>query len=190
MSKNQTNVNLSFWELNQYFAPYDLIVVGSGIVGLFSALNFRKTNKKAKILVLERGVLPFGASTKNAGFACFGSISELLNDLSLMSESDVWETVKMRWEGLNILRKTLGDKAIDFKAWGGYEVYDDTFVHEKCLNSLEVMNKIISKTIGKASCYSSANSKIAQFGFKNVKGLIFNKYEGQIDTGKMMDAVM
>lgn len=190
MSKNQTNVNLSYWELNQYFSAYDLVIIGSGIVGLFSALNFKRLNKKAKILVLERGILPFGASTKNAGFACFGSMTELLDDLTRMSPNDVWETVKMRWDGLHLLRKTLGDKAIDLKLWGGYEVFDDKQAYEKCLGSMNVMNKNISETIGKTNCYSTANRQISTFGFQQVKGLILNTYEGQIDTGKMMNALM
>ena len=36
---------------------------------------------KKNIIILEKGIFPQGASTKNAGFACFGSISEILNDL-------------------------------------------------------------------------------------------------------------
>lgn len=190
MGKNLTNVNLSFWELNQYFAQYDLIVVGSGIVGLFAALNFKRRNKKANVLVLERGVLPHGASTKNAGFACFGSLSELLDDLSTIKEADVWQTVKMRWDGLALLRNTLGDKAMDLKPWGGYEVFDTNSEYEKCMASMPMMNQKMKATIAVPQCYANANSKIKHFGLNQVKGLIVNKHEAQIDTGKMMDALM
>ena len=39
--------------------------------------------------ILEKGILPQGASTKNAGFACFGSLSEIIDDLKTNSEEDV-----------------------------------------------------------------------------------------------------
>jgi hypothetical protein len=35
-------------------------------------------------------MLPHGASTKNAGFACFGSISEIIDDLKSHSEEEVF----------------------------------------------------------------------------------------------------
>ncbi|MFO0357203.1 MAG: NAD(P)/FAD-dependent oxidoreductase [Sphingobacteriaceae bacterium] len=190
MSNNQTNVNISFWELEQYFSKYDLIVIGSGIVGLFTALNYKMKNKAAKVLILERGILPYGASTKNAGFACFGSLSELLDDLSTMDKDTVFETVKMRWDGLNLLRKTLGDKVIDLKPWGGYEVFDDVNVFERCMDAMEGMNKEMKDVIKKANCYKKVNSKINEFGFKKIKGMILNNYEAQIDSGKMMNALM
>jgi hypothetical protein len=70
--------------------------------------------------VLEK-MLPHGASTKNAGFACFGSISEIIDDLKSHSEEEVYQLVTKRLEGLRLLG-SLGD-AIDFKPYGGYELF-------------------------------------------------------------------
>ena len=53
------------------------MVIGGGIVGSFTALKIASENKNARVALIERGILPLGASTKNAGFACFGSISEI-----------------------------------------------------------------------------------------------------------------
>jgi len=39
-------------------------------------------------------MLPQGASTKNAGFACFGSLSEIIDDLKSHSEEEVIELVQ------------------------------------------------------------------------------------------------
>ena len=75
-------MNLSFWEINNWFTNVDYTIVGSGIVGLHCALQLRERYPKSKILVLEKGMLPQGASTKNAGFACFGSLSEIIDDLN------------------------------------------------------------------------------------------------------------
>ncbi|MEP2296615.1 FAD-dependent oxidoreductase, partial [Algoriphagus sp.] len=67
----------SYWEKTHFF-KYDLIVVGAGFVGLSTAIHYQVANPEATVLVLERGVFPSGASTKNAGFACFGSLTEIL----------------------------------------------------------------------------------------------------------------
>lgn len=173
----------SYWELKQYFTAFDLIVIGSGIVGLSTAISYKQKNKKARVLVLERGLLPNGASTKNAGFACFGSVSELLNDLEHMNENTVWETVSMRWQGLNMLRRRLGDKAIDFKPWGGYELFDNSSLFNTCLEQTEPLNRKIKEILGLKQCYTRS-SRTRQF--KTITGALFNQHEGQIDTGLMM----
>ena len=46
-----TNVNISYWEYKHYFTEVDLIVIGSGIVGLNAAYYFKKNNPKSKVLV-------------------------------------------------------------------------------------------------------------------------------------------
>ena len=188
MSILNKNINYSYWELKQYFTEFDLIVVGAGIVGLSSAISYKNKNKKAKILILERGLLPNGASTKNAGFACFGSSSELLDDLSKNKSETIWETVLMRWQGLQILRKRLGDKEIDLNLWGGYELFDSKENKIKSLEKIKDLNKEIYHHLGLKNCFSEYPKN--NFGFKNTKGIILNKYEGQIDTGLMMQNLL
>ncbi len=177
--------NYSYWELKQYFGVFDLIVIGSGIVGLSAAISYRQKNKKASVLVLERGWMPSGASTKNAGFACFGSVSELLDDLNNMPEETVWKTVDMRWQGLQLLRKRLGDRAIDYKPWGGYELFDNQVTYQACLEKSQTLNAIIKHRLGLKNCYAARSQK----HFKNVTGMLYNRYEGQLDTGRMMTAL-
>lgn len=181
-------VNHSYWEKKSLFKKFDLIVIGSGIVGLSTAISFKQRNKKAKVLILERGILPSGASTKNAGFACFGSVSELLDDLSKMSEETVWQTVEMRWQGLELLRKRLGDKSIGFRPYGGYELFDNENIFGKCVENIDVLNRKIKKGIGLKNCYTIVAPK--DLNFKNINGIILNKYEGQIDTALMMSNLL
>jgi len=189
MPKNQRNVKLSYWEYSVLLREYDLVVAGSGIVGVFTALAFKKTHKNARILILEKGHLPLGASTKNAGFACFGSISELSADL-LTNKGAVWETVSMRWEGLLLLRKTLGDKNIDYQNSGGYEVFTNEDELAFYSDKIDFMNRQIKSITGKNNCYSIQNTKVAQFGLKKIKGMLFNRLEGQLNTGKMMERLL
>ena len=116
-------MDLSYWELKNWFTDVHYTIVGSGIVGLHAALRLRERFPESKILVLEKGMLPQGASTKNAGFACFGSISEIIDDLKSQTEQQVIDLITKRWDGLKLLRKSLGDDAIDFNPNGGYELF-------------------------------------------------------------------
>ena len=118
-------MNLSYWELKEWFSNIDFAIVGSGIVGLNCALQLKKIHPKATIIVLEKGMLPQGASTKNAGFACFGSLSEILDDLQSHTEEEVFKLIKKRWEGLQLLRSNLGDKKIDFQLNKGFELFKE-----------------------------------------------------------------
>lgn len=184
-SNTNLSVNISYWELKHYFSLADLIVVGAGIVGLSAAIEYKRKHRKAKVFVLESGVLPMGASTKNAGFACFGSPSELLSDLNKMPEDIVWETVQMRWMGLQLLRKNLGDKNIGFQNWGGYELFNTKESYDVCSESISYLNKKTKEYIGKKNCYSIADNCINKFGFSSLSGVILNNQEGQIDTSKL-----
>jgi glycine/D-amino acid oxidase-like deaminating enzyme len=179
---------LSFWE-QQSFLKYDYIIVGSGIVGLSAALSIRERNETASILILERGILPTGASTKNAGFACIGSLTEIIEDLKTLTEKEVVELVALRLKGLQLLRKRLGDAAIDYKEEGSYELISENEAHY--LSELERINQLLFPVLNK-NAYTLSDEKIADFNFdkKQVKHLVQNNLEGQLDTGKMMKALI
>ncbi len=186
MSANQLVKGLSFWETQSYFNNIDLIVIGSGIVGLNAAINFKKKNKKVKILILERGILPSGASTKNAGFACFGSPTELLADIKKTSSEVVWQTVEMRIKGLELLRNTVGEKQMDYQQHGGYELFNNIHLYNEAVSALAEFNKNSYAITKVKDVYSVAEKQTKKFNFKGIIGIIYNKSEGQINTGLMM----
>ena len=105
-------MKLSYWEYKQWLNKIDFAIVGSGIVGLCTALFLKKRFPNKKVIIIEKGIFPHGASTKNAGFACFGSISEILNDLNSHDNSEILELVQERANGLRLLRSTIGDSNI------------------------------------------------------------------------------
>jgi len=183
---------LSYWEIEQYLANIDLLIVGSGIVGLTSAIFFKKANPKAKVVVVERGFLPSGASTKNAGFACFGSLSEILADLKTSPEDEVFELIAKRVSGLYELRHLLGDESFGYSACGGYEIFrkEDKELLEKCLDFLPKANQTLHDSLGIRKTYTLKSEEIDELGFRNVSNLILNQHEGSIDTGKMMNALI
>ncbi|PWH85065.1 NAD(P)/FAD-dependent oxidoreductase [Brumimicrobium oceani] len=176
-------MNYSYWELKEWFTNIDFTIVGSGIVGLNCALQLKKQYPHSRILILEKGMLPQGASTKNAGFACFGSLSELIDDLKSHSEEEVFNLVNKRWQGLQLLRQNLGDENIDFQQNSGFELFQSKELYEECLSKKEYVNKLL-KPIFKEEVFSIAENS---FSFQNIHENYFeNKFEGQIDTGKMM----
>ncbi|WP_378184204.1 NAD(P)/FAD-dependent oxidoreductase [Aquimarina sp. SS2-1] len=182
-------MSLSYWEYKTWLSNIDFTIVGSGIVGLSCALRLREKFPSAKILILERGILPNGASTKNAGFACFGSLSEILDDLNTHSEEEVLQLVEKRNRGLQLLRKKLGDATMDYRNNGGYELFTKTdyLLYETCLSKIEKINTFLKPIFNDQVFLKKDNI----FNFKNIQPhYILNQFEGQIDTGKMMEALL
>lgn len=178
----------SYWEVQEYFNAPDYVVVGAGIVGLSCALSLKDRHPKAKVLVLERGLLPKGASTKNAGFACFGSLSELLDDMNTQTEKEMLALLEKRYKGIQLLRKKLGDKAIGYKDYGGFEIFlkGDSEFFTACLEHRERVNRLLRPLFRRKVFEVVKNT----YGFKGVQShLLKNRYEGQLDTGKMMLAL-
>lgn len=180
-------MNFSYWEIKEWFSNVDFTIVGSGIVGLNCALELKKKHPKANILVLEKGMLPQGASSKNAGFACFGSLSELIDDLKTHTEEEVFNLVKKRWDGLQLLRQNLGDKNIGFQQNKGFELFQDEAFYNECLSKKNEINTLLNPVF-KDDVFSVSNNT---FNFEKIQpNYIVNQFEGQIDTGKMVSELL
>ena len=177
----------SYWE-QQSFTHYHHIIIGAGIVGLSTAIEIKNMYPTQRVLVLERGLLPTGASTRNAGFACMGSATELLDDLSYMPREEVLRLFSWRKAGLEKLRTRLGDAAIGYSAAGSHELIstDDMAVVEQ-LSSLNDWLMPITGT----PAFRLANERITEFGLARaqVAGLIENTCEGQLHSGMMVRAL-
>ena len=177
-------MSLSYWEKSTLSA-HDLIVVGGGIVGMSTALHYQIKHPKSSVAIIERGLFPSGASTKNAGFACFGSISELAEDLESTSPDSLLSLIESRYKGALQLRKLLGDSTIGYKAEGGFELDFNGHTHEQ----IDRFNELL-KPLFNADVFSNVTPTIKDRGFRTdkVKGLIKNAFEGSLDTGKMVRA--
>lgn len=184
--------DLSYWERETFFKNLDVAVIGSGIVGLAAAIHLKTLDPSLQVAVLERGPLPIGASTRNAGFACFGSMTELLDDLTRMTGDEVLAVVEKRWRGLQRLRALVGDENLDFQMLGGYEMFTETEenIFRECCERIPDFNQKIGKITGYPDVYKVVDERLPRFGFRGVQHLILNQPEGQVNTGKMMSALL
>ena len=175
--------NISFWERN-WLTDYDYVVIGAGIVGSFTALKIASENKNSKVALIERGILPLGASTKNAGFTCFGSISEIEENRKEMSDDNLLSLLELRIRGLEKLRNDLGDKNISYSNCGGYELFfDNNGLEQRICEINELLKPLMDE-----NCFSMSNKQIKRFDFAKeiVVGLAKNNHEGSINPGKMI----
>eukprot|EP01041_Mallomonas_annulata_P033014 gene33014-55579_t len=149
------NLNtLSYWERQTYFQDLDFVIVGAGIVGCSTAFHLKKKFPLAKILMLERGFLPMGASTKNAGFACFGSVTELCDDLVKIPENEVWNTVQKRYEGLIYLKELIGEQNLDFQQNGSWDLIDENTNISSYRHHLSYLNEQVGAITQQTNIYS------------------------------------
>jgi gamma-glutamylputrescine oxidase len=183
--------HVSFWEKETFLSPIDYLVIGSGIVGLSAAIELRQRFPSAHIVVLERGYLPTGASTKNAGFSCFGSPSELMDDLTHISREKVIQTIRLRWEGLMLLQSRIAADCLEFESCGSYDLFTENERHifNNCVQSIEELNLLVQEAIGLADCFRVAKPNEYNH-FSGIIGAIFNQYEGKIHTGKTMKELL
>ncbi|HKK47076.1 MAG TPA: FAD-dependent oxidoreductase [Balneolaceae bacterium] len=176
-----TNYQSSYWEQDSFLQPYDLIIVGAGIVGLSSALFYKRQHPEARVAVLERGFLPRGASTRNAGFACVGSISEHLADMGKESEENIKKRLFRRFNGLELLKKTLGEEAIGYRHTGGYELFTSHEKFERSADEIDRFNGWMREMINEKEVYKADVLE----GYP----VIYNRLEGALHPGRMMQAL-
>src|ERR1700692_2506502 len=183
---------VSIWEYESFFSHKDFIIVGSGLTGLWSAYYLKKRYPKKTILLLERGLIPSGASSRNAGFACFGSFTELLADTNLLGENKMLDLVEMRFSGLEKIRKKFSDEQINYENNGGYELISlEQFPDIDALRTrIDALNIQLKEITGKQKTFQLNDSKIKQFGLGGSHHLIENKLEGQLHSGKLLEALV
>ena len=183
------NANLSYWEHQAFFGPTDVAIIGAGLVGLTAALYLKQRQPTWRVVVLERGALPSGASTKNAGFACFGSISELI---AQEKRGDLLAVVAARCDGLARLRELVGDAELDYQPVGGYELFrhEEAALATECREKIDYFNALLAPVVGQARTFRDASADASRFGFGGVDTLLRNEGEGSLDAGRMMRALL
>jgi gamma-glutamylputrescine oxidase len=182
--------DLSIWEKESFFAPADIIITGSGLVGLWSAYYLKKRAPSLSITIVERGLIPTGASTRNAGFACFGSLTELIRDEQQMGLDPLLELVEMRFKGLKRIKKTFaGSDDIGFERQGGYELIPHADINQ-LRSQIDRVNRLLKQITGEQKTFRLENDKLGRFGFAGMQHLVGNDTEAQLHSGKLCQALL
>lgn len=179
---------ISFWE-RESLLHFDIIIIGSGIVGLQTAIQLKERRPDRSVLILERGLLPSGASTRNAGFAATGSLSEMIDDRNSLSEEQIFDLFKMRKQGLDFIRNQFGDAAIGYVAEGSHEML--TKKEEFVLDEIEHFNKLL-KELNPQAVYENKTNIMSEFGFQPeaYTYCISNSTEGALHSGKLLASLI
>jgi len=179
---------ISFWE-RESLLQYDVIIIGSGIVGLQTAIQVKEKHPDYDVLILERGLLPSGASTRNAGFAATGSLSELVADAAHTPEADLIDLFAKRKSGIDFLRAQLGDAAIGYTPEGSHELLTEP--ESGILDHIDHYNQLLMAVSG-GNSFEPADQQLANFGFSSgrFKHCIACTTEAGLHTGKLIKSLL
>ncbi|RYY20270.1 MAG: FAD-binding oxidoreductase, partial [Chitinophagaceae bacterium] len=179
----------SIWEKESFYRQRDVIIIGGGLSGLWAAYHLKKKKPSISVAILERGLIPSGASTRNAGFACFGSLTELKHDRDTMGDDQMISLVEMRYRGLSMLMELFKPVEIDFDLCGGYELitHSDDISHADLVEEMNILNRMLGGMAGTDTVFAMADHSMAAFGFGSLKHLIQNRYEGFLHSGKLCE---
>ncbi len=170
-------MRLSYWDISELERPCHVLVVGAGIVGLSAAIEIAKRRPNLGIKVLEKEIYGTLASTRNAGFACFGSISEIYSDIEKYGLNQTLSLVRKRRSGIQMVINRYGPEAIGYKRNGGYEVFEDRDSFDREESKINEINKWFDDQVFKVSSL--------QEGLSFYRSTICNQEEGQLNTGKL-----
>lgn len=173
----------SIWEHEAHHTFWDVCIIGSGINGISTGISILEKRPKAKVLIIDRWFIPLGASTRNAGFSCFGSPSEIMSDISMMGEANAMELVRKRWSGLQILQSRLNGSNAQFENHGGYELYNED-EYERIFFGLTYLNQLMESVTGKQELFQPVP---VPDGIRNFSNAIYNQFEGQLHPAFMME---
>lgn len=179
-------MQLSVWESETFFAPQDIVIIGGGLTGLWTALELKQQSPTLRITILEQGLIPAGASTRNAGFSCFGSPSELMSDMKRLGEDETWAIVEMRYRGMEKINRWFKADRIGYDRCGGYELFDQRIDTEQLQASIHHLNKRLAAITGEKQCFETATNRLNEFGFAGFTAMVGNRLEGYLHSGKLL----
>ncbi len=176
-------MNFSYWEKEYFLGKIDFLIVGAGLTGLQTAINLKEKEPKANVVVVDRFAWSLGASTRNAGFACFANVSEIIDDLQNASPQSVYSLIAQRYKGLLKLRDKFGDQNIGYNEKGSTEIFTNENKADlyKSIDSLQAINSILYTELGLDNVFQYSSKS----HLPNMIGGITNAFEGQLNTGKL-----
>ncbi len=183
-------ISLSIWEKESFYAPQDIIIVGGGLMGLWTAYELKKRSPNLNITIVERNTTPLGASTRNAGFACFGSPTELMSDMETMGTEEMLRIVEMRYKGIEKIKSNFTESAIGYEHCGGYEcINKDSRYWYAFDDRVSQLNKLLKDITGQRSIFKYAGQKMSGLGLIGFDLLVENSSEAALHSGKLVQSL-
>jgi len=177
-------MNFSYWEVDFRLKNVDFAIIGGGIVGLSSAYHIKKRFPLSKVVVLERDFFSAGASSRNAGFACFGSPSELIADAQQYGWESTMQTLRFRREGLELLKEIIPLQKMQGSQNGGFEIFQkqDSELLQGVESHLSELCLHCSESLG----YNPYEWGENHWGFNDVIKVAKINGEGMLHPGMML----
>lgn len=172
--------SVSFWE-KQWLSKADIVVIGTGIVGLQCAQRLKEAYPHRQVWAIDRAPLSLGASMRNAGFACFGSMGEILDDIERTSEAEAIGLYEKRFRGISLLKEEYGETAMGYEKTGGYEIFEAGSENEleKIRENLNRINTLLMPVTGETSFIEKNTEKL---GMRVLAKGIYTPHEGALQT--------
>ncbi|MCX6140538.1 MAG: FAD-dependent oxidoreductase [Candidatus Kapabacteria bacterium] len=175
----------SFWERGSWLT-FDVAIVGGGIIGISTAIECATRHPEWRVLLLERNLLPTGASTRNAGFACVGSLSEIASDIDLMGRDTALDLVRRRLQGLQLLHERCDENDIGYSEDGASEIF---ITDHSALARIDEVNAILKPLFGR-DVFAERRDLITEYGVSDsVHTMIHTPFEGTLHSGKLLSVL-
>lgn len=176
---------LSFWE-QRWLDKADIVIVGAGLVGLQTAIKLKSKFAHKKVWVLESSVLGDAASMRNAGFACFGSAGEILDDASRMGMDDALSLYGMRYKGLQKLISIYGETILGYENSGGNEIFESNEQFDVVATKIDDLNRGLKQ-------FHDVNAfkvkEITKLGMRVHTQSVFSSLEGALQSHLLYETV-
>ncbi len=127
--------------------------------------------------------MPTGASTRNAGFACIGSLSEIASDIDLMGREAAFDLVQQRLEGLHLLHENCTGRDIGYSEHGGSELFLED---HPSLQRIHEVNHLLAPLFGR-DAFTERKDLIGAYGMSDsIHTLIHTPFEGTLHSGMLI----
>lgn len=175
-----------FWDNTAVTKPFDVVVIGGGFTGLCTGITLLLHKPKLRVAILESELLGTRASSRNAGFVCFGSPSELQRDINAYGIEQVLALLRLKLKGVKVLTQYLKNRKASYHRAPAYELLMDDFpeARDKALDGLEALNKVFQTAIGVQDYYKRNNLLAKQYGISGLNEVISMKYEAQVNPAE------
>lgn len=177
----------SFWEKQQYLGKYDVIIIGSGFTGLSAGITLLKSKPAMRVAIIESATIGTLASSRNAGFMCYGSPSELGADLGNHNAASMLATIRAKHKGMKLLLQFAGKRNIQFKKVAAYEILSNNAPATTTARAqLDALNKLFQEAIGIPQYFTPTTRSHFADEFQDA---ISFTYEGQLNPAATVYAL-